>query len=124
MKHMSLIKKAVVYAPECLGQKDVLLAGGKICKIGENLTVPASWDAEVIDGSGMLLLPGFIDSHVHVLGGGGEGGFASRTPADKPFQRPERRKGAPVFFVWRDALRAAALRDIIGSNHHQGGEAP
>ena len=80
MKHMSLIKNAVVYAPECLGQKDVLLAGGKICKIGENLTVPASWDAEVIDGSGMLLLPGFIDSHVHVLGGGGEGGFASRTP--------------------------------------------
>ena len=80
MKHMSLIKNAVVYAPECSGQKDVLLAGGKICKIGETLTLPASWNAEVIDGSGMLLLPGFIDSHVHVLGGGGEGGFASRTP--------------------------------------------
>ena len=31
-------------------------------------------------GEGLLLTPGFIDSHVHVLGGGGEGGFANRTP--------------------------------------------
>ena len=77
---MKLIKNAGIYAPEYIGEKDVLLAGGKICRIGENLTVPNSWDVEIIDGSGMLLLPGFIDSHVHVLGGGGEGGFANRTP--------------------------------------------
>ena len=77
---MKLIKNAGIYAPEYIGEKDVLLAGGKICKIGENLTPPDSWDVEIIDGSGMLLLPGFIDSHVHVLGGGGEGGFANRTP--------------------------------------------
>ena len=77
---MKLIKNAVVYAPEYIGEKDVLLAGGKICKIGENLTAPHTWNVEIIDGTGMLLLPGFIDSHVHVLGGGGEGGFANRTP--------------------------------------------
>ena len=77
---MKLIKNAGIYAPEYIGEKDVLLAGGKICKIGESLTAPDSWDVEIIDGSGMLLLPGFIDSHVHVLGGGGEGGFANRTP--------------------------------------------
>ena len=77
---MKLIKNAGVYAPEYIGEKDVLLAGGKICKIGENLTAPHTWNVEIIDGSGMLLLPGFIDSHVHVLGGGGEGGFANRTP--------------------------------------------
>lgn len=77
---MKLIKNAGIYAPEYMGEKDVLLAGGKICKIGENLNAPDSWDVEIIDGTGMLLLPGFIDSHVHVLGGGGEGGFANRTP--------------------------------------------
>ena len=77
---MKLIKNASIYAPEYIGEKDVLLAGGKICRIGENLTAPDSWDVEIIDGSGMLLLPGFIESHVHVLGGGGEGGFANRTP--------------------------------------------
>jgi beta-aspartyl-dipeptidase (metallo-type) len=35
---------------------------------------------EVLDGRGKFLVPGFIDSHVHILGGGGEGGYASRTP--------------------------------------------
>ena len=34
----------------------------------------------MINGEGLLLTPGFIDCHVHVLGGGGEGGFANRTP--------------------------------------------
>ena len=34
----------------------------------------------MVDGSSLILTPGFIDSHVHVLGGGGEGGFANRTP--------------------------------------------
>jgi beta-aspartyl-dipeptidase (metallo-type) len=28
----------------------------------------------------MTIVPGFIDCHVHVTGGGGEAGFASRTP--------------------------------------------
>ena len=35
---------------------------------------------EEIDGTGKILTPGFIDSHVHILGGGGEGGFKTRTP--------------------------------------------
>jgi len=33
----------------------------------------------VLDGSGCIAIPGLIDGHVHVLGGGGEGGFTSRT---------------------------------------------
>lgn len=77
---MKLIKNIEVYAPEKLGVKDVLIAGGKICKIGENLEISPCLDVEVIDGTGKILLPGFIDCHVHVLGGGGEGGFANRTP--------------------------------------------
>lgn len=77
---MKLIKCAELYTPEYLGVKDVLLAGGKICKIADNIELPAELEVEVIDGTGLLLLPGFIDSHVHVLGGGGEGGFANRTP--------------------------------------------
>ena len=77
---MKLIQNANVYAPESLGKKDLLLAGGKICKMADHIDVPDSWDVEVIDGSGLILTPGFIDSHVHILGGGGEGGFANRTP--------------------------------------------
>ncbi len=77
---MKLIKNIKTYAPEYLGVKDIFLAGGKICKIADSIELPQTLGAEVIDGTGMLLLPGFIDSHVHVLGGGGEGGFANRTP--------------------------------------------
>lgn len=77
---MLLIKNAAVYAPEPLGVKDVFLAGGKICAIRDSIDPGPDLPVEVIDGTGKLLLPGFIDSHVHILGGGGEGGYRSRTP--------------------------------------------
>jgi beta-aspartyl-dipeptidase (metallo-type) len=35
---------------------------------------------QVTDAEGMLLVPGFIDAHIHVAGAGGEGGPATRTP--------------------------------------------
>lgn len=34
---------------------------------------------KIIDGNNLIAVPGFIDSHVHILGGGGEGGFKTRT---------------------------------------------
>jgi beta-aspartyl-dipeptidase (metallo-type) len=34
----------------------------------------------VLDARGLLTVPGFIDGHVHILGGGGEGGPATRCP--------------------------------------------
>ena len=77
---MKIIKNVNVYAPEKLGNKDLLIAGGKICQILDNLDIPENWEVEVIDGEGLIATPGFIDSHVHILGGGGEGGFANRTP--------------------------------------------
>lgn len=77
---MKIIKNVNVYAPEKLGKKDLLIAGYKICQISDNLDIPENWEVEVIDGEGLIATPGFIDSHVHILGGGGEGGFANRTP--------------------------------------------
>ena len=77
-----LIKNAEVYAPEKLGRKDVLVLDQHIAAIGDNLKVDFGGAVPVteVDGTDMVLTPGFIDSHVHVLGGGGEGGFATRTP--------------------------------------------
>ena len=34
----------------------------------------------MIEADGKTVLPGFIDPHVHILGGGGEGGPATRAP--------------------------------------------
>ena len=80
---MKLIKNINVYAPEHLGNKDVLIIGDKIAKIEEAgcmPEIPYLTAEDIIDGSGKILTPGFIDCHVHILGGGGEGGFANRTP--------------------------------------------
>ena len=77
---MYLIKNVKIYAPECLGIQDVLIGGGKILKIAKNLPTEAAYDVEVVDGTGKVLFPGLIDAHVHILGGGGEGGAKTRTP--------------------------------------------
>lgn len=81
MEHILLIKGASVFAPAALGIKDVLIAGNRIAAIGDNLALNNSnLPVTVIDGSGKYLVPGFVDSLVHYIGGGGEGGFATRTP--------------------------------------------
>ena len=77
---MKLIRNARLYAPEDLGCMDVLIGGGKILRIGESLPAEEAYHVEVIDGSGKIMMPGLIDAHVHILGGGGEGGYRTRTP--------------------------------------------
>lgn len=79
-RFFTLLKNAHVIAPEDLGVKDILVAGEKIAMIGEDLSLPAVYDCEVVDCEGNYVVPGFIDSHVHLIGGGGEGGYATRTP--------------------------------------------
>ena len=77
-----LLRNADVYAPEALGRRHLLLGGGKLLWMGEEEPVlPAALGAEVVDLDGARLTPGFIDGHVHVSGGGGEAGFATRVPA-------------------------------------------
>ena len=75
---MLLIKGAEVYAPEYLGKNDVIIAGEKIERIGEDL--PEYEGCQVIDGTGRIVAPGFIDRHVHITGGGGEGSFHTQAP--------------------------------------------
>lgn len=79
---ITIIRNIEVYSPDKLGVKDVLLVGDKIGAVGENIQIDIKSTVEVIeiDGTGKKLMPGFIDSHVHLLGGGGEGGFSTRTP--------------------------------------------
>ena len=77
---LTLIKQAQVYAPGFIGTQDVLFASGKVLQIADNIELSGSADLTVIDGQGMKLIPGLIDSLVHISGGGGEGGFHTRTP--------------------------------------------
>ncbi len=45
---------------------DILCKDGKIEQIGAHIELPPGSDAEVIDASGCLVLPGLIDAHCHV----------------------------------------------------------
>ena len=44
--------------------QDVLIEHGKIARLGRSLEAPA--DAEVVDATGKIVCPGFIDMHVHL----------------------------------------------------------
>ena len=74
-----LIKNVEVYAPDPGGTCDLLIGGGKILRMEADIRIPRKY-CEVIDGRNHKAVPGFIDGHVHIMGGGGEGGFATRTP--------------------------------------------
>lgn len=71
----TLIKNAHVYAPKDLGIKDVLISNNKIVEVKENIEF--DYEHEEINANGKYLFPGFIDQHVHIIGGGGENGFSS-----------------------------------------------
>ena len=78
---MKIICNGIVYAPEKRGRADILIGGGKILHLGTSIdprSLPG--EVEVIDASGLAVVPGFVDGHQHFTGGGGEGGFHTRTP--------------------------------------------
>lgn len=78
---LMLIKNGEVFAPEYLGKKDLLITNNKIGYIEDEIPIPEDFvDIKVIDAAGMYVVPGFIDSHVHIMGGGGEGSYRTRTP--------------------------------------------
>ena len=78
---ISLIKGCRVYSPNDIGVKDILVAGDKIEGIYDNIEIKSDLlKINIIDGDKKLIFPGFIDSHVHIIGGGGEGGYSTRTP--------------------------------------------
>ena len=76
---MLLLKNVDIFAPAPAGRADILIAGGRIVRIQPDIRVAETWCATV-DASALLAVPGFIDGHVHMTGGGGEGGYATRTP--------------------------------------------
>ncbi|HLL81994.1 MAG TPA: amidohydrolase family protein [Longimicrobium sp.] len=81
---LSAIVNGELYGPGRLGPGSVLLVGERIAKVGGPVD-PGSLSAlgvphQVLDAGGGLVIPGFVDPHQHLLGAGGEQGFASRMP--------------------------------------------
>lgn len=75
----TLLKNATVYSPDYLGKKDILFCFDKIALMDDNIKASVLNNVDIIDCSDYIVFPGFIDLHVHIAGGGGEGGFITRT---------------------------------------------
>ncbi|HRE91909.1 MAG TPA: hypothetical protein PK095_22510, partial [Myxococcota bacterium] len=73
-------------SPRASEPSDLLIGGGRILALApagalRGLSAgPIGEALRVIDLEGRALIPGLVDAHVHLGGGGGEGGFKSRVP--------------------------------------------
>ena len=65
ISHMTtLIRGGTVINHDFSRRADVLMRGGTIAAIGQNLDAPAG--AEIIDAGGCYVMPGGIDPHTHL----------------------------------------------------------
>jgi beta-aspartyl-dipeptidase (metallo-type) len=78
---LTLIRHGEVFGPEPLGPRDILLAGTTVAGLAPAGKIHAEGlDCLTVDATGKSVFPGLVDPHVHILGGGGEGGPATRAP--------------------------------------------
>lgn len=79
---MFILIKNIKIAGQTAGRLlEMLIAGEKIAALAEAGRIKLEGlECQVIEGGGFTAIPGFIDPHVHILGGGGEGGPATRAP--------------------------------------------
>ena len=79
---LELLRNCDVFGPEKTGRREILVGGGKILWMGERLDgFPSVLDLVERDLGGRRVIPGLIDGHVHLTGGGGEAGPETRVPA-------------------------------------------
>ena len=84
---LHLLLNADLYTPESQGHRHVLVAADRIAWIGtDRPDLPASVGVEVTDLEGRKVIPGLIDGHVHITGGGGEAGHDTRVAPIAPSQ--------------------------------------
>lgn len=77
---LQLLANAHIFAPEDLGVRHLLVGNGRVLAIVNDPDDVSAPGLRVTDLEGRRLLPGFIDGHAHITGGGGESGFSSRVP--------------------------------------------
>ncbi|MEM0962347.1 MAG: beta-aspartyl-peptidase, partial [Bacteroidota bacterium] len=78
---LTLLLNADVFAPAPLGRRHVLVGGGRVLSVSDSPLDIRGVDIEAIDLDGRRLIPGLVDAHVHVTGGGGEAGPETAAPA-------------------------------------------
>ena len=83
---IQLLKNVKVYRDGAWKPSEILIANQKIERIADQIA--CTYDGlRILDGGGMTAIPGYIDQHVHIVGGGGEGSFITQVPPLK-FSEP------------------------------------
>ena len=77
---LTLLKNAQVFAPDDRGLCQLLIGGGRLLAVDSGRSSLRVSGAREQDLGGRRVVPGFIDGHAHLTGGGGESGFKSRVP--------------------------------------------
>ena len=81
---IQVLRNAQVFAPQSLGLKDVFIAGSKIIGVvdaGCAFELPDGVEVVEHDVLGRQLIPGLVDCHAHITGGGGEDGASTKVAA-------------------------------------------
>ena len=79
---LKLLKNLEIFRDGTWKNSDLLIADGKIALVGDSLRVSVP-GLERTDCRGAKAIPGYIDQHVHITGGGGEGSFITQVPPMK-----------------------------------------
>jgi beta-aspartyl-dipeptidase (metallo-type) len=78
---LTLLRNVEIYAPEPRDARHLLVGGGKVLWMGRDVpALPSTLGVVERDFGGARLIPGLVDGHVHLTGGGGESGPESRVP--------------------------------------------
>lgn len=77
---MLLVEGGEIYSPAALGQMSIFSAGERIAALGADNAGLRGLPVERLSAEDCYVVPGFVDGLTHITGGGGEGGFATRTP--------------------------------------------
>ena len=92
MSRVLLIKNANLYDPDPKGIRDILIVDEKVFSVAEHIDPPElSAPVDVVSADGKMVIPGYVDQHVHVIGGGGAKLLVTRLSGGKshPHQRGE-----------------------------------
>lgn len=76
---LKLLKNLYALRDGKVRPSEILISDRRIAEISERIDCAYS-KLELVDCGGMTAIPGYIDQHVHITGGGGEGGFSNQVP--------------------------------------------
>ncbi|MCX4428877.1 amidohydrolase family protein [Streptomyces mirabilis] len=102
----------------------MLVRGNRIEAIGSAREVRVPSDAEVVDGRGKFVVPGFIDSHVH---GSGQEEIDPPLLLANGVTTARDMNGQPLLYQWRDRVAAGTLfgpRYVVASSIIDGSPTP